>query len=118
MPIWTAGQSASTRQLGHVPKTRVTTITLTCNGLMPKSAYTFWCNGVDMSWACRTPGTRMGAGLVSDEFGSITIFFSAEITPDYAPTSADSSKYHSMVLKNINGEVHSIGITPQALIGK
>lgn len=118
MPIWTTGSVSSKHQLGSVAKTRVTTITLSANGLMPSSAYTFWCNGINMTWACRTPGTRMGAGLISDQYGSMTVLFSAEITPDFSPTSESSSKYNSMVLKNINGDPHSIGLTPQSLIGK
>lgn len=118
MPIWTSPRNASTKQSAHVSKTRVTTITLSTNGLMPNSTYTLWCNGIDMSWACRTPGSRQGQPLTSDQYGSITILYSAELTPDYGLGGQNSSKYNSMILKNINGETHSIGISSQTLIGK
>jgi hypothetical protein len=117
MPIWNTTGAASRTQLGTVPKTRVTTVTLNARGLMPLSTYTFWCNGVDMTWACRTPGTRQGGGLISDASGAMTVYFSAEITEDYTGA-GDSTKYNSMQLKNLSGDIHSFSLSAQTLIGK
>jgi hypothetical protein len=117
MPIWNTSSAASVTQLGNVPKSRVTTITLRARGLMPLSTYTFWCNGVDMTWACRTPGTRQGSGLISDAGGIMTVLFSAEITDEYTGT-GDSTKYNSMQLRNLSGDVHSFSLSAQNLIGK
>jgi hypothetical protein len=86
MPIWTTTKPSSIISAHQVAKSRMTTVILNANGLMPNSQYTFWCNGVDMTWACRNPGTKMGTGLYSDMSGSMIVYFSAEITEDYATT--------------------------------
>lgn len=116
MAIWTPLIGAANTALNTVPKTRVTTIKLHANGLMPNSSYTFWCNGADMTWACRVTGARQGAGLISDQYGSMIVLFSAELVEDYSGN--EGTKYSSMQLKNIAGDVHSFSIAQQTLIGK
>jgi hypothetical protein len=120
MTIWTTDKSASTTQAGNVPKTRVTTVTFVGRGLMPNSRYTFWVNGVDMTWACRTTGTKLGGGLLSDGTGTLTVLYSCEIVPDYTTggTSGGVTKYQTMELRNIQGNVKARSVNQQVLIQK
>lgn len=118
MPIRTTTADAANTNLYSSPKARMTTVTLNAVGLLPNSVYTFWVNGMDMSWACRTPGTKQGASLTTDETGSMTVYFSTEIYPDYSGSSGDSTKYHSFQLKDINGNLKSVGVIPQLLNSK
>lgn len=116
MAIRTGLPSSVTTPLSFVHKIRATTMTVSASGLKPNSKYTLWCNGTDMSWACRTPGTRQGTGLMSDSTGSITVYFSMEITPEVG--SSGSIKYNSIELKDMNGDVHGVTLAQQTLIGK
>lgn len=117
MGIWTTGKSASTTQAGNVPRSRVTTVTFTGRGLMPKSRYTFWVNGVDMTWACRTAGTKMGTALISDATGTLVVLYSAEIVPDYTSGGASLAvtKYQTMELRDIQGNVKARSVNQQTL---
>jgi hypothetical protein len=119
MGIWTTKAGSSRTPSSNVPKTRVTTVKFSVNGLLPNSSYTFWCNGADMTWACRTSGTRQGSGLVTDASGSILVLFSCEIAPDFSSSSQGLvAKYHNMYLKDTNGDVKAVSITPQRLTQK
>jgi hypothetical protein len=119
MPIWTPQHIATQAPMQVSTPSRVTTITLHANGLLPKSSYTFWCNGIDMTWACRTPGSKMGSGLITDQSGTMTIYFSVEMPRDSTrATSGTNAKYHSMQLKDINGIVQSLSLVQQNLVGK
>jgi hypothetical protein len=116
MTIWTTSVEASTTSSLPVRKTRAVSMTYEAVSLLPKSNYTFWVNGIDMTWACRQEGRRMGAGLTSDAAGYLKIIFMAEI--NITPSSADnkSTFYHMMFLKDINGNV--VGLTVSEQIGK
>ena len=120
MPIWTTSSNSSNTSLGFVIKTRTATVTYNANGLKPNSQYKFWCNGTEMTWACRTPGTRLGAGLVSDQYGSMTVLFHAEMIPDSTlnQTSGTTVKYNNMYLTDINGKVSSLSVSKQTFVRK
>lgn len=116
MPIRTTTPDSASISLTSVPKTRMTTVALKATGLKTGSRYTFWCNGVDMTWACRTPGTRIGSPLITDESGSMTVLFSAEMYPDATlSTTPARTKYHSMLLKDVAGNVRSLSVVTQYL---
>lgn len=53
---------------------------------------------------------------MSDSTGSITVYFSMEITPEVG--SSGSIKYNSIELKDMNGDVHGVTLAQQTLIGK
>ncbi len=113
MTIWTPKPSASTTGQVVVQKTRTTTITLPAKGLKPNSQFTFWCNGVDMTWACRTSGTKQGTGLFSDDAGNLTVLFSVELGQSSGSTG--STKYHNLSLQDINGVTVVQSLLPQQL---
>src|SRR6185369_7244834 len=112
MTIWTPGSSASNTVLVQIQKTRVTTITLPASGLKPNSSYTFWVNGVDMTWACRTPGSKMGNGLISDANGQMTVLFACEMS---RASGNSGTKYHNMSLKDISGKTVVASMLQQTL---
>jgi hypothetical protein len=90
-------------------------------GLKPNSQYKFWFNGVDMTWACRQPGTRMGAGLTSDSTGTLQVMFHSEMFPEVTNSKANSGttvQSHTASLTDINGNVVAQSISTKRLIGK
>lgn len=118
MTIRTTTSDALTTNLFTVPKARMSTVTMKASGLLPNSVYTFWVNGVNMSWACRTPGTRMGTPLTSDSAGSMTVLFASEVQADFSGGVGNSTKYYSMYLQDLNGSVKSLAVTSQFLNAK
>lgn len=119
MTIWTTSSEAanSTPSGISIRRTRATTIVLSANGLKPTSKYTLWCNGVDMSWACKTHGTRMGDPLISDEKGNLTVQFMCEVDPATSTTTI-ANRSHTIVLKDILGGVKSTTVIQQSLTGR
>lgn len=118
MPIRVTSSDAASTSLGRVSKSRSTTMTVNASGLKPNSPYTLWCNGVDMTWACRTAGTKMGSGLTSDASGSISVLFSVEVVPGTTTSSKGRTKYNSIQLKDLNGNVAIVSVSAQKQVTK
>lgn len=95
----------------------MTTIGLNINGLMPNSKYTLHVNDVDMSWAAKIPGARMGDPLISDANGAIQVLYMAEMNP-HPPAAQVTDKYHTIVLKDIAGNPRATSLIQQKMVGK
>ena len=85
-----------------VPKVRAFTLNFNVRSLLPISNYTFWCNGVDMSWSCQQFGKRLGDQLTSDDSGQLIFKFIGEMNNEVMINDMTATKKHLFQLKDIN----------------
>ena len=73
--LWATSNNAL-RDIGQVTlKTRTFNIPFSVVSLLPNSKYTFYCNNVDMSWAVKQNGKKLGYVLISDSKGNLSFTF-------------------------------------------
>jgi hypothetical protein len=117
MTFWTTTADAASTSTLPIRKTRMANLVYEANSLLPNSKFTFWMNGIDMTWACRQEGKRMGAGITSDAGGYVKLYFMAEINTPKGDT-AVSTRYNMVYFKDINGNVVGVTVTEQTFVRK
>jgi hypothetical protein len=118
MTIWSTTSDAANNSSIPVLKTRTATITLPVSGLKPRSGYTVWVDGVDVTWACRTPGSRMGSGITTDDYGSATILYMTEIKEGETTSGTVQTKAHAVEIRDVGGTTRVTTVLRQDLFGR
>lgn len=105
----------STAVSANLRKVRTFSVPFDIKSLKPTTKFTFWCNGVDMSWSCQQYGKRLGDDLISDITGRLKFTFLGEMNNEVVIYSDTTSKNHQFLLKDISGTISAISMIPQVI---
>lgn len=117
MTLWITGQVSAntlTPTIATLRNVRAVNLPFKVPGLMPNSYFTFWANNIDMTWATRQLGQKIGQRILSDAKGVVYFEFHGEMFSNEAGTQ-DQTKYYYFELRNISGVKVSTTIMPQTL---
>lgn len=105
--------SVSIPNLGFSNK-RCIPMVYSAKSLPPNTNFTLWINNVDMTWACKQEGKRMGAGVSSDSSGKIAFQIFSEF--EAGGSGPAMTRATTVVLKDGNGIPKSTSIINELLI--
>lgn len=100
--------------IGQVPMNSVA-MPFSVSSMVPNSVYTFWCNDINMTWATRQYGKKIGDTLLSDASGKLSFEFLGEMIKSPG-ISSEQTKYYTFQLRDIDGNIKATRVFSYNLI--
>jgi len=85
------------------------------HGLNPGNQFKFYVNNVDMSWAVKQFGKRMGDDLIVGQDGKLDIQFLGQLLTGTIITDPHTTKFNTFELRDNLGITRATSIVPQYL---
>lgn len=75
MSVWTTSESVFEDTVSDTIRSKSYSVPVDCSGLKPSTKFSFYLDGIDLSWAAKPWGGRLGSDLVSDADGKLYFEF-------------------------------------------
>lgn len=120
MTIWTPiSQTAQTVVIQAGSNTnRAFSMDFKIQGLNPGNEFKLYVNNVDMSYAAKQFGKKMGAAMISDQAGELKFQYLGELMTGAVAQKLDTVKYHLIELRDNLNITRSMTVIPQRLSGR